>query len=68
MYNFTAGSVSPTSGRVPLSKSHNIPILPMPSAASPQPTQVPQTTALLITTSVPMTIQPSSSAGQVSTF
>lgn len=65
VYNFTAGSDSQTSGRIPISKSHNIPILPMPSAATPQPAQVPHTTALLITSSVPMTIQPSSSTGQL---
>lgn len=64
VYNFTAGSDSP-SGRVPISKSHNIPILPMPAVATGQQTQVPHTTALLITSSVPMTIQPSSSTGQL---
>ncbi|XP_034241723.1 MLX-interacting protein [Thrips palmi] len=63
VYNFTAGSDSP-SGRVPISKSH-IPILPMPTGGSAQQTQVPHTTALLITSSVPMTIQPSSSTGQL---
>lgn len=65
VYNFTAGSDSPTSSRTPVSKSHNIPILPMPSAATPQSAQVPHTTALLITSSVPMTIQPSSSTAQL---
>ncbi|KAK3930671.1 Carbohydrate-responsive element-binding protein [Frankliniella fusca] len=65
VYNFTAGTDSPTSNRAPISKSHNIPILPMPPSVTPQSAQVPHTTALLITSSVPMTIQPSSTTGQL---
>lgn len=64
VYNFTAGTDSTASGRIPISKSHNIPILPM-LASSSQTTQVPHTTALLITSSVPMTIQPNSSTGKL---